>query len=156
MIRGLSRAGVLARAALTAGLAVAVVAGTVNADDRTWPFAPMTMFAFSVDRDGEIHSRTLEAVTVSGRVVEVPLGRGGVGLERAEIEGQVEGLVRHPNRLQGIAVAAKARLPDQERYAVVRLLDEVSQLRDGRVVSRRTEVLSTWRVVDPADPKDLP
>lgn len=156
MSSGLSRAGIVTRAAITAALTVGVVAGTVGANDRTWPFAPMTMFAFSVDREGEIHSRSLQAVTVSGRVVDVPLGRGGVGLERAEIEGQVDGLVRHPHRLQGIAVAAKARLPDHERYARVRLLDEVSQLRQGRVVSRSTVVLADWQVVDPQNPKDLP
>lgn len=65
----------------------------------------MSMFAFSVDKDGEVHSLGVEAVTVSAQRVRVSLGHGGIGLERAEVEGQIDRLIDQPWRPQGIAVA---------------------------------------------------
>ncbi|YAL84622.1 hypothetical protein ACMYYO_07370 [Dermacoccaceae bacterium W4C1] len=144
------------RTALTAVVAGGAVLGTLGANDRSWPFAPMTMFAFSVQNDGQVTSRGIDAVTVTGRTVHVPLGDGGIGLERAEIEGQAATLRANPHRLQGIAVAAAGTHPGAERYAEVRLVNTISQLRDGKVISSRKVIEARWRVVDPQHPKDLP
>lgn len=132
-----------------------VVAGSVTKTERAWPFAPMTMFAFSVDTDGVVHSLGLEATTVDGSHVVVPLGDGGVGLQRAEIEGQREGIEAHPKRLQAIAVAQSRTHPDDPRYARVRMVDTVSTLRDGHVVGEKRVILARWKVIRPHDPKVL-
>lgn len=153
---GLPGWSIALRVAVLAALVVALVRGTLAMDDRAWPVGTMSMFAFSVDENGTVHSLGLEAITVSGQRVRVPLGRGGIGLERAEIEGQQERLVREPQRLQGVAVAQAHRRPHDERYRIVEIVDTVSQLRGGRTVGTpRRVVEATWRVVDPAAPRAL-
>lgn len=152
----LTGAGRWGRVVATVLLVVAVTLGAGWGTDRWWPSGPMTMFAFQVDPNGRVHSLGVEADTVAGQRVVVPLGAGGIGLERAEIEGQAQRLTREPKRLQGIAVAAARSLPDAPRYRTVYLVDTVHQLKDGeRVGTPVRTVLATWVVVEPADPKDL-
>ncbi|GMA85207.1 hypothetical protein GCM10025868_04570 [Angustibacter aerolatus] len=86
-------------------------------------------------------------------MVRVPLTSDGVGLRRAELESQVGTIERDPSRLQDVAVQAAARHPEWPRYAVLRLEDTVTHLRDGRVAETTHEVLATWRVVDPEHPR---
>lgn len=144
------------RVGVLVAFVVALLIGTAGGDDRWWPIGPMVMFAFSVDPDGEVHSLGLEADTVDGQHVVVPLGQGGIGLERAEIEGQATRIVARPARLQAVAVAAARSLPAASRYRTVYLVDTVSRLHEGEVVGApRRSVQCRWQVVDPAHPVDL-
>jgi hypothetical protein len=144
------------RLALLAVGSVALLLGTLVGSDREWPFGSMGQYAFSVPDDGDVHSPQVEAVTVDGDRVPVPLTPGGVGLRRAEIEDQVQLIKADPSRLQALAVAAARRHPQWARYAQVVLVDDVTHLRDGRVSGTTHEVLASWTVVDPADPQPLP
>ena len=85
----LSRAGLAWRAAVTLAVVGLAVNGSVRGNDVQWPFAPMSQFAFKVDLDGQIRSTYVEADTTAGTTVRVPLTAGGVGLGRAEVEGQL-------------------------------------------------------------------
>lgn len=129
-----------------------VLAGTLGKDDRSWPFAPMTQFAFKVDTNSEIHSLGVEADDTSGARVTVPLGGGGIGLERAEIEGQASRIEDEPKRLQAIAIMYAHHAPERPRLTKIYLVDTISQLRDSVVVGKRTETKVTWDVVTPASP----
>ncbi len=153
---GLGGAGKWGRVTAMAALVVVLGFGTAIGDDQWWPFGPMTMFGFEVDPNAQVHSLGVEADTVAGRRVVVPLGTGGIGLERAEIEGQHEQLVAEPKRLQAVAVAAARSLPHAPRYRTIYLVDTVQQLKDGSADGAPVRrVLATWQVVDPAHPKDL-
>lgn len=148
---------VVARLLAFAAVTGAITAGTLARSDDAWPFAPMSQFAFAVDaRDGEIHSRFLEATTDDGGRIRVDLARGGLGIQRGELEGQLWSLTRDPARLQGIAVAHARRFPGQPRFVEVHVMDDVTLLRDGLPIERSTRTLVTWPVIDPADPVDLP
>jgi hypothetical protein len=140
--------------ALAAGAAL-VTAGTVVGDDGQWPFGPMSQYAFSVPDDGEVSSRYVEADTVDGATLRVPLTSGGVGVRRAEIEGQLPRIVRDPSMLQALAVAAYERHPGWPRYARLRLRVQVTHLRDGRVAGTEDQVLATWTVPDPEHPRPV-
>jgi hypothetical protein len=131
---------------------VLLVLGTLRFGDDKWPFAPMSQYAFGVDLDGEIRSTRVEAVTVDGDQLTVPLSPGGVGLRRAEVEGQLRRFVDDPSLLEAIAAAYARRHPDEPRYAELVLVQDVSDLEDGAVVGTSTEVLSTWTVPDPRHP----
>ncbi len=148
----LGRAALAWRAALGLLVVGLAVNGSVRGDDVQWPFAPMSQFAFGVDLDGVIRSTYIEADTTAGTTVRVPLTAGGVGLGRAEVEGQLPRLVADPSLLQSIAVAAATRHPRQPRYVRLRLRQEVSRLDAGVVTSTRTEQLAEWAV----DPGRLP
>lgn len=153
---GLGGVGKWSRLTVMAAFVVVLGLGTAIGDDQWWPFGPMTMFGFEVDPNAQVHSLGVEADTVAGRRVVVPLGAGGIGLERAEIEGQQAKIVAEPKRLQAVAVAASRSLPGAPRYRTIYLVDTVQQLKDGSAhgpAIRR--VLTTWQVVDPANPKDL-
>jgi hypothetical protein len=135
--------------AFSAFVVAGAALGTLVGQDPWWPFAPMSQYAFSVDLDGEIRSTFVEADTVAGTTVRVPFGVDGIGLGRAEIEEQLDRVVADPSLLQAVAVAHARRVPDQPRYVELRLVQRVSQLEGGVEVSRRDEVLATWRVPDP-------
>lgn len=148
----MTRFGRIWRVVVLLSIAVGVTAGTLGEDDRSWPFAPMVQFAFKVDTDSEIHSVGLEGIDTEGKRVTIPLGYGGIGLERAEIEGQRERIVDEPRRLQAVAVLWAAYAPDRPRLARVDLIDTVSTLRDARVVGARKATLARWSVPDPEHP----
>lgn len=148
----MTRFGRIWRVVVLLAVAIGITAGTAGEDDRTWPFAPMVQFAFKVDTDSEIHSVGLEGLDTAGRRVVIPLGYGGIGLERAEIEGQRERIVDEPRRLQAVAVLWASYAPDRRRLARVDMIDTVSTLRDARVVGTRKLTLAKWSVPDPAHP----
>ncbi len=148
-VRRLRGSSILWRAGFTVALVALAVNGSVRGNDTAWPFAPMSQFAFGVNLDGQIRSTYIEADTTAGTTVRVPLSVGGIGLGRAEVEGQLPRFVKDPSLLQSIAVAAARRHPQWPRYTQLRLRQEVSELADGIVVSTHTEQLADWTVVDP-------
>lgn len=145
------------RAVVSVVVLAAVLQGTWHGRDEFWPFAPMSQFAFPVSNNGAvIRSTFVDADTVDGALVQVPLSARGVGLPRAEIEGQLPRFVREPSMLQAIAVAHARLHPHKARYAEVRLRETVTSLRGGVPTGVSTDTLATWTVRDPADPPELP
>lgn len=145
----LARAWRLAVSAVVVGL---VVAGTLVGDDRWWPFAPMSQYAFSVKTDGGvITSPYMEAVTVDGERVRVDLSREALGMERSEIEGQLPSIVADPSTLQAVAVLHARRQPEQPRWRTVSVRTTRTVLGEGG--STTEETLATWQVRHPEDPE---
>lgn len=155
MTSRLGKAAFAWRAAAIAVGTVLVVAGTVAGRDEQWPFGPMSQYAFSVPPNGSIASPFVEADTVDGATVRVPLSSAGVGVRRAEIEGQLPRIQRDPSMLQALAVSAARLHPDWPRYARLRLAQSVTALRDGRLAGTTTQVLASWTVLEPHDPQPL-
>lgn len=154
--RRLGRAARTVRAALLLVVAGGIVMGTWQRNDQGWPFAPMSQFAFAISSsDGEIHSRYLEATTVDGDRVRVDLSRGALGLQRAEIEGQLWSFMQRPSLLQAIAVLHARRAPDQPRLTTVDVMDDVRQVRGGVAGEASTVTVVSWQVIDPANPAEL-
>ncbi|WP_426566804.1 hypothetical protein ACPPVT_09835 [Angustibacter sp. McL0619] len=143
------------RLTLMAVGSVALVLGTTVGSDLEWPFGSMGQYAFSVPDDGDVHSPGVEADTVDGQTVQVPLTPSGVGVRRAEVEAQQHLIQGDPSRLQAIAVAAAARHPNWPRYRTLRVVDDVTHLREGRVAGTSHDVLATWDVVDPEHPQPV-
>ncbi|GAA2161960.1 hypothetical protein GCM10009845_12810 [Pedococcus bigeumensis] len=141
---------VLWRLAVTAAVVTTVCLGTWVGDDDWWPFAPMSQYAFSVRNDGVINSLTMDALTVDGEVVRVPLSKEMIGIERAEIEGQAPRIIAHPELLQDIAVLHSRRLPHQPAYAVIYLRNTSTQIGTGATT---IFTLAWWTVRDPSRPK---
>jgi hypothetical protein len=142
----------LGRAAL-AGRAVALLAGstlvllgTAIGNDDKWPFAPMAQFAFSVDPQSEIRSTHLDAVTVTGQTIAVPLSSAGVGLRRAEVEGKITAIVADPTLLQDLADRYHLLHPGATRLATLLLKSEVTRLKDGIPTTAADQTLAVWQV----------
>jgi len=134
------------RLAATAAVLLGLAYGTIWGSDQHFPFGPMVQFAFSVDPDGQIRSVFIEADTTAGTRVRVPLTSEGVGIPRAEIEGQLPQIERDPSLLQGIAVAQRRRHPDQPQYLRLYLMVEITQLQDRRPAGQSVDQLAVWEV----------
>lgn len=144
-----ARAWRLVVGALVIGL---VTAGTLVGDDRWWPFAPMSQYAFLVETDGGVVDSTyLEATTVDGEDVPVRLDREHLGLERSEIEGQLGSIVRDPGLLQAVAVLHARRQPSEPRWAQVRVMTDRTVLGDRP--SHEVLVRARWDVRHAEDPE---
>ncbi|MCI0686054.1 MAG: hypothetical protein L0Y54_02275 [Sporichthyaceae bacterium] len=134
------------RLAATVAVLLGLAYGTIWGSDQHFPFGPLVQFAFSVDPDGQIRSVFIEADTTAGTRVRVPLTSEGVGIPRAEIEGQLPQIERDPSLLQGIAVAQRRRHPDQPQYRTLYLMVEITQLQDRRPAGQSVDQLAVWEV----------
>ena len=148
--RRLGPYAVLWRLAVTAAVVTTVCLGTWVGDDDWWPFAPMSQYAFSVRNDGVINSLTMDALTVEGVVVRVPLSKEKIGIERAEIEGQAPRIIRRPALLQDIAVLHSRLLPHEPAYTVIYLRNTSTRIGTG---ASTISTLATWQVRDPLHPQ---
>lgn len=129
-----------------AGIAV-LLAGSAWGQDDHFPAGPMAQYAFAVpSTGGEIRDTYVMAGREDGGWERVDLSEAGVGLKRAEIEGQLSRLAANPRLLQGFAEARERREPRAPRYRTVRIMVDITSLRDGRPVHRRTIVRAEWRV----------
>lgn len=138
------------RLAATAAVVTMVCLGTWVGRDEWWPFGPMSQYAFSVKNNGVINSLTMDALTVDGEVVRVPLSKEKIGIERAEIEGQAARIIARPELLQDIAVLHRRRLPHEPAYTEIWLRNRSTQIGTGNAT---IGTLASWKVRDPLDPR---
>ncbi len=144
--RRLTRAQLSWRVGLAAVVVVLVAHGSLRGDDQQWPFAPMSQFAFAVSQQGTIASNYVEADTDRGTTVRVPLNAQGVGLGRAEVEGQLGRFIKDPALLGAIAQAATNLHPHWPHYVRMRLQQQVTVLKDGEPASTYVKTLAAYDV----------
>jgi hypothetical protein len=142
----LSRRGRAWRLAASAVVLALLAYGTVWGTDDHFPFGPLTQYAFAADPNGTVPDLYIEAETSAGTVVKVPLSPDGVGIGRAEVEGQLDAIRRDPSLLQGIADAHRRLHPDEPRYLVLHLRIRHTRLRRGVVVGSEVEQVVDWTV----------
>jgi len=109
----LTRRGRAVRVAVTAIGAVVLLTGTLWGQDDDFPFGPFRMYATAPDPNADAPDTRVEAVDTTGHTVL--LTESNTGLRRAEIEGQQQSYVDHPERLRQVAIAYAA----QDRKSVV-------------------------------------
>ncbi|HEX2312231.1 MAG TPA: hypothetical protein VHJ17_00730 [Thermomonospora sp.] len=135
------------RSAAAAAVIAALCWTSAYGSDDHFPLGPMTQFAFTVKNDGgEIHSHWLEADTADGRHVKLSMDAVGTGLKRAEVEGQMDRLIRDPSLLQGIADAQRRLHPGRPRLTKIYIVKSIRTLHKGKVVSTRQFTRVTWTV----------
>lgn len=150
-IRRLSPASLAWRLVVGLTAIVCVILGTAVGDDRWWPFAPMSQYAFLVQNNGVINSPYMEARTTEGVLVRVPLSGTGLGLERSEMEGQLPAFIREPKLMQAIAILHARRAPHEPRYVEIFLRNRQTSL-DGERTQKILD-MATWVVGNPQDPE---
>lgn len=141
----LSARGRAVRTSVTLVVGALLTVGTLWGQDDHFPFGPFRMYATSSTTSGPISVPALEARVGGGPWVPVALTPRSVGMNRAEVEGQLPRLQDDP-ALLGKLAAARARLhPDEPRFTQVRLVRRSTVVHDrvptGEVV---TVVLAQW------------
>lgn len=106
--------------------------GTWRGDDDHWPFAPMAQFAFRTDPDSDVRAVYLQAITVEGERVDVPLTTGSVAMNRAEVEGQVSRFAIDPSKLRAFDRARHRLHPQDPAWIRIELRESALRLRNGR------------------------
>lgn len=142
-LSGLARGWRTVAAAIGIGL---IVYGTAGGSDDDFPFAPMSMFAFRTDPNGDINSHYLEAVTDQGQRIRVPMSNSGVGMSRAQLEGQLLKIMANPSLLQNLADAQRRNAPAAPHYVHLYVMRDRIVLRDGSADHTVTEQLAEWAV----------
>lgn len=127
-------------------LIVLTVAQLTDTDDF-FPLSRLSQYAFAPGPDGVVKSTYITADTTDGEQVRVPLNATGVGIGRAEVEGQLARIIDDPSLLQAIANAWAQLHPDQPQYERLYLKRDIYQLVDGKPTGgRETLELAVWEV----------
>jgi hypothetical protein len=127
-------------------LAVLTVAQLTDTDDF-FPLSRLSQYALAPGRDGIVKSTYILADNVDGEQVHVPLNATGVGIGRAEVEGQLGRIIDDPSLLQAIANAWAELHPDQPQYERLYLMRDVYELVNGKPSGdRETVELARWEV----------
>ncbi len=135
------------RLTVTAAVLAVLVVAQLDHNDDWWPLGSLSQYSSAVSPNGEVRSTYMEADDTSGETVRVPLTTQGVGVGRAEIEGQLSRILAEPALLQEIANAWENLHPDRPAYEVVRVMRSTQTLEDGVVVGEPVvEELATWTV----------
>lgn len=131
-------------------LLVAMVAmfgvGSVVGDDHWWPVGPWRMFSTATPPSGAVVWNSIE-IREAGLpgFRPAPLTPWTVGLNRAEVEGQIPEILADPDRL-GTLARSHARLrPGEPEWVAVRLVRNEAVIVDRDPTGEiRTRVLATW------------
>ena len=83
-----------------------------------FPFGSLSQYARGTDPNSSVRATKLVALAADGSPLRVPLGSRGVGIERAEIEGQLDRIIADPSLLEGVARAYSGLHPDRDRHLV--------------------------------------
>lgn len=139
----MTQTGRRVRVAVTALVAVLVLAGTLVGTDDDFPFGPFRMYSTADDPDGRVLSTYLQAVDADGRVVP-RVGEAHIGLRRAEYEGQLSRVVDRPEVLGELARVFARRHPERAPWVEVSVVRTAYDLVDGVPRGETVEVLVTW------------
>jgi hypothetical protein len=131
------------RGAATTIAGALLLAGSVWGSDDDFPFGPFRMYAGVNDPNGVVVSSYLQAVLPDGKVIRVD--ERGTGLRRAELEAQLDGFVRNPASLAGIAKAHAALHPVEPAYVEVQVIELGQHLRHAALTNQTSKVVADWR-----------
>ena len=139
----LSRRGRAARVAVTAIGAAVLLAGTLWGQDDDFPFGPFRMYATAPDPNADAPDTRVEGVDTTGRTVV--LTEWNSGIRRAEIEGEQQSYVNHPERLRQVAIAYAAHTPGAAPLKTVRIVIRWVGIENARPTgASRDQVVAQW------------
>jgi hypothetical protein len=134
------------RIAVTAIVALLVLAGALVGQDSWFPFGPFRMYATADKLNSPIADTRFELVDATGVTVE--LTQYNTGIRRAEIEGQIGRFEKDPALLSVVNAAYVARNPRAPAAVVVRIVIRWDYLKDGVETGQfKDQTVATW---DPA------
>lgn len=122
------------------------IAGSLVGDDPWWPFGPWRMFSTATKPTGAVSVMSVEVQTTDSRQwAPVSLNPPSIGLNRAEIEGQVPEIIDNPARLGTLAKTHAQLRPNTPRWTDVRLVRRSTVIENSRPTGEmRMQVLAVW------------
>lgn len=145
-VRPLSRTG-LAWRVVVALLGVGLLLnGSARMSDDVWPFGPMSQYADSKPRNDVIDVTRVEGLLSDGRRIDLPLRVSTAGISRAEVEARIPAIEAEPSLLVAVAEGWASRHPDEPPLLELYLVQDRTQLVDGRPGPSQLVTLTRWSV----------
>jgi hypothetical protein len=133
----------IAAAVLGIGL---LLNGSLRMSDDAWPFGPLSQYAFSPAKDETIVITRVEGLLADGRRIDLPLRVETAGISRAEIEARIPQITADPSLLRSVTDGWSSRHPGAPALLRVWLVQDQTQLVDGRVGRTRLVELVAWEL----------
>ena len=113
-----------------------------------FPLGSLTQYATAKDLNGEVNSTCLEAqFPGDDEPRRLGFNAATVGIERGDIESQIDRVVTHPELLQTLADSYERLHPDEPKPETMILCRSVTQLKNGHSVGEpQHKILATWEV----------
>ncbi len=145
-VRPISRGSLAWRVLAAVALVVLLLTGSLRWDDKAWPFAPMSQYAFFPGPDDTVVITRVYGLLADGERVELPLRAGTTGIRRADIEARIPAITKDPSLLRAVSDGWSARNPTRPRPVEVFLVQDRTHLFEGRALSTDEVPLAQWRV----------
>ena len=145
-VRGISRLSYAWRIAATVLGIGLLLNGSLRMSDDAWPFGPMSQYAFSPAKDATIVITRVEGLLADGRRIDLPLRVESAGISRAEIEARIPEITADPSLLRSVADGWTSRHPAEPALQRVWLVQDQTQLVDGRVGPSPSRGTRQWEV----------
>jgi hypothetical protein len=120
--------------------------GSLRMSDDAWPFGPLSQYAFSPAKDETIVITRVEGLLADGRRIDLPLRVETAGISRAEIEARIPQITADPSLLRSVTDGWSSRHPRAPALLRVWLVQDQTQLVDGRVGRTRVVELTAWEL----------
>jgi hypothetical protein len=133
------------RIVATVAAAGCLTAGALVGDDDAFPFGPFRMYSTANKPSGAVTYFSIESRVANGSWERAALSPRNVGMNRAEVEGQIPKIVANPDRLGTLAEARRRLRPDQPPWVGVRLVRNRSIL-ENRAPTGEIErtIMAQW------------
>ncbi len=144
-VRRMSAAGLTARVVATVAALGVLAYGQVADTNDLFPLGTLSQFATARDLNGTIRSTYLLADTATEDGRRIAMNDRTIGVARAEVEGQLQRILDHPELMQSLVDGYAALKPGREPIETLYLMRSVQQLEDGYVVGEPEQVeLLRW------------
>ena len=120
------------RTVITLGFIVALLWGAFWGEDDHFPFGPFRMYSTTQRLNGQTSWYGFYGITAEGN--RRFISGASYGMRRAELEGQVTRIRKHPELLCVIAKTAENHHPSLPKFVAITLVRSARQLQDGRPV----------------------
>ena len=145
-VRGISRASYAWRIATTVLGILLLLNGSLRMSDDAWPFGPLSQYAFSPAKNTTIVITRVEGLLANGRRIDLPLRVETAGISRAEIEARIPEITADPSLLRSVSVGWTSRHRSEPPLLRVWLVQDQTQLVDGRIGPTRLVELAAWEL----------
>lgn len=125
-----------------------LTAGQFLGTNDFFPLGSLTQYATAKDLNGSVRSTCIAAqFPGEDEPRRLAFNTATVGIERGDIESQLQRVIDHPELLQTLADSYIRLHPDEPRPERMILCRTVTQLRDGLPVGEPEElILASWEV----------
>ncbi|WP_435298483.1 hypothetical protein [Timonella sp. A28] len=112
-----------------------------------FPLGSLSQYSYGRPLDSPTRSVRIIAVNTEGNDIRVPLNAKGVGVGRAEVEGQLDAIIADPSKLEGLARAWHGLHPESPQFTHLTMERVTSYVKDGKPTGQSdVEFLAEWTV----------